>query len=191
MKRNLIPDLNDLMENDIETLTIIDAQKGSQQAWQNLFKWHFEPIYSYCLNLTSGRQDMAEEVTQQVFITAAVKIGSFKSKHGTFRAWLIGIAKNKVKKVILKEKRQKQLQSIERNFQKKEDNLHGTFVHEILAELPAHYRSVLEEKYLKGLKVDEIATASNCTPKAVESLLGRAREKFAQVSKQMKDKNII
>ena len=72
------------MENDIEILTIIDAKKGSQQAWQNLFKWHFEPIYSYSLNLTSGKQELAEEVTQQVFMTAAVKISSFKFVHSPF-----------------------------------------------------------------------------------------------------------
>ena len=177
------------MQNDIEILTILDAQKGSQQAWQNLFQWHFDSVYSYCLNLVSGKQDLAEEITQDVFMTAAVKIGSFKSKHGTFRSWLIGIAKNKAKKLLSKEQRQKQLQSLDRNSQNKEENLKETFVHEILAELPAHYRSVLEEKYLKGLKVDEIAMTSNCTPKAVESLLGRARDKFEQVSKQIKDKN--
>ena len=176
------------MENNIEILTIADAQRGSQQAWRNLFKWHFEPIYNYCLKLTSGKVDIAEEVTQQVFMTAAAKISSYKTKHGTFRAWLIGIAKNKAKKLISKEIRQKQLQSQDNNARSNETNQSETFVYEILAELPAHYRSVLEEKYIKGLKVDEIAAAGNCTPKAVESLLGRARERFAQVLKQMKDK---
>ena len=188
-----MPGRFELMEYDIEILTIKEAQRGSQQAWQNLFRWHFEPVYQYCLTLASGRQDIAEEVTQQVFMTAAVKINSFKSKHGTFRAWLIGIAKNKSKKLKHSENRQKELksQSLEKNSQSQKKEQSEAFVHEVLAKLPAHYRLVLEEKYIKGLKVNEIATASNCTPKAVESLLGRARDKFAQVSKQMKDEYMI
>ena len=65
--------------------------------------------------------------------------------------------------------------------ERKKSNDPQLFVYETLARLPAHYRSVLEAKYLEGLTVNEIADANGSTPKAVESLLGRAREKFAEV----------
>lgn len=68
------------MEADREIFAIRSAQNGDQRAWCILFKWHFEPVYKYCLNLSSGRQDMAEEITQQVFMTAARRIGRFKPK---------------------------------------------------------------------------------------------------------------
>jgi RNA polymerase sigma-70 factor (ECF subfamily) len=180
------------MENNIEILTIKDAQRGSEQAWKELFRMNFEAIYQYSLNLTSGRRDMAEEVTQQVFMTAAARIGRFRPQRGTFRAWLMGIAKNKAKKVVSKEKKQAKLisQVLENNSTVR-NRYQETFVYEVLAKLPPHYRAVLEEKYLKGFKIDEIAQANNSTPKAVESLLARARDKFAQVLKEMKDKNII
>ncbi len=60
-------------------------------------------------------------------------------------------------------------------------------VYETLARLPAHYRTVLEAKYLQGLSVREMAEAHGRTAKAIESLLSRAREKFALVYRQIQD----
>jgi len=171
------------MEADREIFAIRSAQNGDQRAWCILFKWHFEPVYKYCLNLSSGRQDMAEEITQQVFMTAARRIGRFKPKKGSFRAWLLGVAKNHCMKIQSREFRQKchEKQFLKKISERKKSNDPQLFVYETLARLPAHYRSVLEAKYLEGLTVNEIADANGSTPKAVESLLGRAREKFAEV----------
>ena len=78
-------------------------------------------------------------------------------------------------------------QASTRALEKADTNRPRLFVYEVLAELPAHYRSVLEAKYLEGLTVNQIAQTSRSTPKAVESLLARARNKFAQVHSQMQD----
>ena len=47
-----------------------------------------------------------------------------------------------------------------------------------MSSLQPIYRSVLELKYVTGLKVNEIAEQLTRSPKAVESLLARAREAF-------------
>lgn len=47
-----------------------------------------------------------------------------------------------------------------------------------LAGLPDTYRDVLRAKYAEGHSVAEIAAACDKTPKAVESLLTRARAAF-------------
>ena len=177
------------MEANLETIAIRGAQRGDEDAWQNLFEWHFDPVYRYCLNLCSGSQEMAEEITQQVFMTAARRISGFKQRRGTFRAWLLGIAKNRFMKVRARQLRyrghQKQFSAEVSAVEKV--NKSALFVHEVLAELPVHYRSVLEAKYLQGQTVNQIADANRSTPKAVESLLARARDKFAQVYRQMQD----
>ncbi|MGD8500231.1 MAG: sigma-70 family RNA polymerase sigma factor [Phycisphaerales bacterium] len=177
------------MEADLETIAVRGAQRGDEDAWRNLFEWHFEPVYRYCLNLCSGSQEMAEEITQQVFMTAAHRIGRFKQQQGTFRAWLLGIAKNRFMKVRSKELRHRghQRQLLEEASGSEKVNRPHLFVYEVLAELPVHYRSVLEAKYLQGLTVNQIAEANRSTPKAVESLLARARERFAQVHGKMQD----
>jgi RNA polymerase sigma-70 factor (ECF subfamily) len=178
------------MEADIEIIAVRSAQRGDEDAWRNLFESHFEPVYKYCLNLACGRQDMAEEITQQAFMTAARRIGRFKPGQGTFRAWLLGIAKNRFMKVRAKELRHREheKQFFKKASEREKVHKRQLFVHEALARLPVHYRLVLEAKYLEGLTVNQIAEANSSTPKAVESLLGRARDKFAQVHRQMLDK---
>ena len=87
------------MEADLEIIAVRSAQRGDEDAWRSLFGWHFESVYRYCLSLCSGKKEMAEEITQQVFTTAAGRIGRFKLRQGTFRSWLMGIARNRFMKV--------------------------------------------------------------------------------------------
>ena len=59
-------------------------------------------------------------------------------------------------------------------------------VHEALARLPSHYRIVLDEKYLKGLSMNEIAAKNGASIEAIESLLRRARAGFAREYEQIR-----
>ena len=180
---------NEFMDIDLEALTVVSAQRGDGQAWRNLFEWHFEAVYRYCITLASGRQEMAEEIAQDVFVTAAGRVNKFKSKRGTFRSWLLGIAKNRFMKLEAKEARRRRYETQFSTESSERQNGHSqqVLVYEALARLPAQYRLVLEAKYLEGRTVNEIAENQGRTVKAMESLLSRAREKFAQVYKQMRD----
>jgi RNA polymerase sigma-70 factor (ECF subfamily) len=53
-------------------------------------------------------------------------------------------------------------------------------VHMVLDLLPSHYSNALEWKYLESLSVKEIAERLQMTPKAVESMLTRARLAFRE-----------
>ena len=55
-----------------------------------------------------------------------------------------------------------------------------------LARLPSHYRSVLDEKYLRGLSMNEIAASNGASVEAIESLLRRARASFAREYEQIR-----
>jgi RNA polymerase sigma-70 factor (ECF subfamily) len=183
---------NAFMDIDFEALTIIGAQRGDERAWRNLFEWHFESVYRYCASLSSGRQDMAEEIAQEVFVTAARRINKFKAKKGTFRSWLLGIAKNQFMKLQLKERTRKRYER-ELSTESSEGTKGGSeevLVYEALARLPGQYRKVLEAKYLQGLTVNEIAESQGRTAKATESLLSRAREKFGEVYEKMQERSV-
>ena len=54
----------------------------------------------------------------------------------------------------------------------------GRIVQLALDHLPPRYSRALEWKYLEELSVDDIAARLQCTPKAAESLLTRARDAF-------------
>ena len=60
-------------------------------------------------------------------------------------------------------------------------------VHEALARLPSHYRIVLDEKYLRGLSMNEIAANTGASVEAIESLLRRARAVFAREYEQIRN----
>ncbi|GAI91755.1 unnamed protein product [marine sediment metagenome] len=175
------------MKSNIEIFTIKNAQKGDERAWHELFGWHFEPVYHYCLKLASGQQDIAEDVAQQVFVTAARNINKYKPQQSAFRAWLLGIAKNSFMKLNSKEVRRKRHETRVFSRSSEQQNNHSLhlLVYETLAQLPDHYRLVLEAKYLQGLTVNQIAEAQGHTVKAMESLLTRARDKFANVYKRV------
>jgi RNA polymerase sigma-70 factor (ECF subfamily) len=171
------------LDNDLERLVIDSAQKGSRQAWRQLFDWHFNAVYQFSRKLASGRQDWAQEVSQQAFVAAARQIGRFQPSAGTFRAWLLGIARNCHLTLIASETRRKRHEgsAVEINavLQRQTDaDLH---VHETLARLPQRYRMALEAKYLRGLTVAEIAQAEGQSVEAIESLLRRARGRFAEI----------
>jgi RNA polymerase sigma-70 factor (ECF subfamily) len=177
------------MDEQSEVFLIEIARKGDEGAWRQLFGLHFSAVYGFCLYLAAGRQDVAEEITQQVFITAARNINRFEPGRATFRTWLIGIAKKLYMKHTSKENKLKWYEAIFalRNSERESNNSQQLMVHEALAILPAAYRRVLEAKYLEGLTVSQIAENRGFTVKAAESLLARAREKFAEAYKGMCD----
>ena len=179
---------NGLMDGDSETFVIHAAQQGSERAWRQLFERHFDAVYRFCVVLAGGRYDLAEEMTQQVFVIAARRIHRFDPSRATFRAWLLGIVKNRNLAIRTSERRRKRHEesSVDRNsgtITREEADLQ---VHEALARLPLHYRIVLEAKYLRGLSMKEIAEDNSASIEAVESLLRRARAGFARAYEQIR-----
>jgi len=87
-----------------EIATVREAQGGSEPAWRRLFELHFDAVYRFCLAMTAGRRELAEETTQQAFIAAAQRIGRYHPPQGTFRAWLLGIARNRYLTLEAKER---------------------------------------------------------------------------------------
>jgi len=176
------------MNVDSETFTIHAAKKGSEQAWRELFERHFDAVYQFCIALAYGRHDLAEELAQQVFVTAARRIRRFDPDQATFRAWLFGIAKNRHMVIRAGEQRRKRHEdsSAKRDSEPVTQAEPDLLVHEALARLPRHYRVVLEAKYIRGLSMKEIAADRGASIEAIESQLRRARAGFARVYEQMR-----
>ena len=178
------------MSAEPETVIISEAQRGSEPAWRRLFELHFDAVYRFCLALTTGRRELAEETAQQAFITAAQRIGRYQPRQGTFRAWLLGIARNRYLTLNAKEQRRRRHEaSREENHNPADNHEHDLMVHEALARLPLEYRRVLENKYLRRLTMKEIAESDGMSIEAIESLLRRARDRFSQVYTLMRNES--
>ena len=72
------------------------AKEHDQAALTQIYEENFDKIYRYIV-LKIGDRTEAEDMTQQVFLSAFKSISSFKYKKGTpFSSWLYRIAHNQV-----------------------------------------------------------------------------------------------
>ncbi|MFC1933866.1 ECF subfamily RNA polymerase sigma factor, BldN family [Chloroflexota bacterium] len=81
------------------------AKEGDRQALAQLYEENFDRIYRYVV-LRIGDKMEAEDMTQQVFLSAIQSISSFKWKGIPFSAWLFRIAHNQVVDHLRKKTRQ-------------------------------------------------------------------------------------
>jgi RNA polymerase sigma-70 factor (ECF subfamily) len=160
---------------------------GDTSLWRAWFGENFDRLAAYVRWRCGGLADVADDVTQEVWLTAVRRLRSFDPDRGNFFGWLCGIASNSARNALRSRLRHKKrtrplgpgdeppiagadpaaLEKAER-------------VAIALAELPDHYEAVLRAKYLDRHSVEEIAAARGDTVKAVESLLTRARQAFRE-----------
>lgn len=85
--------LHDRIANASDEWALVrDAQLGSQRAFETLYREHVGRIYALCLRLT-GNVDDADDSTQNTFVRAWQKLGSFRGR-SAFGTWLYRIAIN-------------------------------------------------------------------------------------------------
>jgi RNA polymerase sigma-70 factor (ECF subfamily) len=79
---------------------LADAARGDDGAWRRIIDLYARRIYALARSRL-GRDDLAEEITQSVFVTVATKIGAGDGsgyvEQGKFEAWLFRIATNRVR----------------------------------------------------------------------------------------------
>jgi RNA polymerase sigma-70 factor (ECF subfamily) len=161
---------------------------GDERAWQTWFDESFAGLYAYVSWRCAGLRDLAEEVVQDTWLIAVRRVRRFDPRQGSFAAWLRGIAAN-----VLRNQLRKQLRSGRHT-----QSLNGAMaadgpmappadsrdvserIARALAMLSDRQEAVLRAKYLDQRSVAQIAASWNETPKAVESLLTRARQAFRE-----------
>lgn len=149
---------------------------GDARAWQSWYDESFAALDAYVVWRCGGLRDLADEVVQETWLTAVKRIRRFDPDRGSFAGWLCGIAANLLRNQ-LRRRRISRSASLNGDLpaRSQEQSWH---VAAALAELPEHYERVLRLKYLERKGVAEIATEWGDSPKAIESLLSRARAAF-------------
>src|SRR5262245_10092241 len=153
---------------------------GNEAAWRSLYDGAYEALWSYVVWRSAGLRDLAEEVTQETWLVAVRRIRDFEPRQAPFIAWLRGIAANVMRNHLRVNARRPRetLTGNEPAHVDDEKREQAEVISRTLADLPEHYEAVLRAKYLDLLSVDEIAAEWDQSPKAIESLLTRAREAF-------------
>lgn len=146
---------------------------GDRRAWQTWYDEAYPALAAYIAWRCGGLRDLADEAIQETWLTAVRRIGDFDPDRAGLAAWLRGIAVNVVRNLL----RRPRTIALEGDVMARCPE-RGRRVAEALATLPEHYERVLKLKYLDGRTVEEIAAESGDSPKAIESMLTRARAAF-------------
>jgi RNA polymerase sigma-70 factor (ECF subfamily) len=155
--------------------------RGDARAWQTLYDAAFSAVFRYVSWRCAGLPDLTEEITQETWLIAVRRIRAFDPAKACFSTWLCGIAANMLRhhfrsrRPAAKNRAVETTASADDDLERRERAEH---IARVLADLPERYEAALRMKYLEGLGVAEIAMLWQETPKAVESLLSRARAAF-------------
>ncbi|MFH1207095.1 MAG: sigma-70 family RNA polymerase sigma factor [Patescibacteria group bacterium] len=183
--------MDELTHNDLHLVS--EAQKGDANALCQLYERYLSPLYRYCY-AQCGHRETAEDLTSDVFMKMARRIGSFRGQ-SSFKNWLYAIAKRTVADYWRQHYRHPliPLEDYHQNARAMPP-LTGTdqeiellasanesHVKKILSSLPANYRQVLACRFLNNLTIAETAAALHETEANVKVLQHRALKKAAQL----------
>lgn len=81
------------------------ASAGNEAAWRDIIARYSKRVFALAKSRCQ-RTDLAEEVTQSVFVTVAMKLGSGGySERGRFESWLFRVAMNRIRDEMRRLKR--------------------------------------------------------------------------------------
>ena len=156
---------SDLGDDQLITL----VAHGEKEALEALYDRYGAAVYSMARYMLGDGQ-LAEEVTQEIFVKVWLKAGSYDSRRGKARTWLMSIAHHRSVDEIRSRKRDFQatesvphelldLHASQRPSTEEEvhRNLSREEVIAALATLPMEQRKVIVMAYFEGYSQSEIA----------------------------------
>jgi RNA polymerase sigma-70 factor, ECF subfamily len=157
-------------------------QSGDKEAFAELYRRHQGSVYYFALHMT-GVHELAEDVTQEVFMVLMRKPALFDEKRGSLRAFLLGVTRNYVLRRL---KQERPFISIESaadepailDHSETDSLIHHQSIREMcraILSLPSHYREAVVLCELQELSYAEAAEVVGCAIGTIRSRLHRAR----------------
>jgi RNA polymerase sigma-70 factor (ECF subfamily) len=156
------------------------AQGGDARAFEEVYRALVGRIYALCLRM-SRDTERAEELTQDVFVRAWERLGSFRGE-AKFATWLHRLAVNVVLQAGRASSRRRAREDVtadpERYLKRAEVSMPGTRLdlERAIAALPNGAREVLVLRDIYGYKYREIAEMKGVALGTVKAQIHRARK---------------
>jgi RNA polymerase sigma-70 factor, ECF subfamily len=150
---------------------------------------HIDAVYSYARHRLTPRQDLADDVVQEVFLAAFNGLAAFHGR-SSLRTWLIGIARHKIEDIYRHrlrtpdafEDHESATAELLAQSPAIDEQIDGDRArqrtHRILAEMPQRYGLILLWRYWEQRSTRDMAAAIGTTEKSLERMLARARAAF-------------
>ena len=166
-----------------ESLWVLQAQSGSHEALNELFKSVQEPLFRYIVSLVRN-QHLAEDILQEVFIRIYRKLRWLREPEA-FRAWTYQIASREAFRYLNRERRWSEQVRDETTLAALPANEPREFPRELIASLPQLVgslspasRAVVVLFYLHELSLVETAAVLDIPVGTAKSRLAYGLEKL-------------
>ncbi len=175
-----------LLTDQTDEQLLVQALTGNEDAFTALYRRRQGPIYRFALHM-SGSAQIAEEVTQDVFLFLLQRGRDFDPTRGAVGAYLFGVARNYVRRAVEKSISEAMTTSpaeeddpvLVTDFDPVRDiarSQTSKAVWKAVLSLPEHYREVVVLCDLQELTYADTAQALGCALGTVRSRLHRAHE---------------
>lgn len=182
-----------LTEQPQDTDLMMLIARGDAEAFAALFTRRQADVYRFALHMTAS-PSIADDVTQEVFLTVMRDAARYEAHRATVVAWLCGIARNHVRRRL---ERDRMLQPLDEDESDDEGVVDVTRVddgnllddltraesiealHRAVVALPVRYREALVLCDLQELNYADAANVLGCPVGTVRSRLHRARALLA------------
>lgn len=156
---------------------------GEEVAFREFHARYFDRLYCFLLVITRGNEEEAGEALQQTLLRVARYARRFNSEE-VFWSWLKAVARSVSRDAGRQRQRYASLlqrfalfaRSPAPESHSPEEHTLRDLLAEIMEQLPADERQLLEGKYVSGESVKELAARTGLTEKAIEGRLGRLRQ---------------
>jgi RNA polymerase sigma-70 factor (ECF subfamily) len=154
---------------------------GDREAFAELYRRHQRSVFGFALQMT-GARELAEDVTQEVFILLMRETVLYDEKRGSLKSFLLGVTRNFVLRRLKQERAfvsietaedQSILESAEAESLTQNESIRE--MHQAILGLPPHYREVVVLCELQELSYAEAAGVVGCAIGTIRSRLHRAR----------------
>lgn len=168
--------------NEISDHLVDRACRGERSAFEEIYHAHSQMVYGIALRMTNS-QELAGEITQDVFITVFRKLSQFKGR-SQLKTWIYRIAVNTVLNVRKRETAEREKikayafekSVLESGTSSLADDEKSERIQEMMMYLPLEQRICLLLRSVEQLRYQEIAEVLEININTVRTRLKRARE---------------
>jgi RNA polymerase sigma-70 factor, ECF subfamily len=164
-----------------EEKKLIEEAKNNPEAFQELYKKHHKKVYNYFLYRTGHDKDTSADLTQETFIRAFSKIGTYEERGYAYTTYLLRIAHNSYLN-FLREKKEESLDGLEElpieTIKDIETQYDLETIWKDIMQLPLMEREVVLLRFRRDMSIRGIAAVIDKSENATKLILSRARKKL-------------
>lgn len=163
------------------------ALAGEREAFAGIYRRYHRVVFRFA-RVMSGSIEVAEDVTQEVFVLLMRDLGRYESRRAGLSSYLYGMARNVTRGRLRRERRFANLHAVEAMAADSSADPAAAYseaqnvarLRLAIAALPSRFREVIILCDLHGLSYAEAAAALGMPVGTVRSRLHRARRRVAQ-----------